>query len=103
MSEEPPMTTHKTVTVQERLSEANFRELIALLRREGKYSGVWFADKLLLAADLLSERERLADAARNALLLIEVSEFPDTGSLDEDAIADELREVLTQLNGGRNV
>lgn len=36
------------------MREANDRELIALLRREAKHSGVWFADKLEEAAERLA-------------------------------------------------
>lgn len=39
----------------------NDKHLIALLRREGTFSGVWFADDLLKAANLI---ERLATAIR---------------------------------------
>lgn len=43
------------------LSEANRKERIALLRREGRYSGVWFADHLLWAADEIEAAMRSKD------------------------------------------
>jgi hypothetical protein len=58
-----------------RLSPANYRELIALLRREGKHSGVWFADNLLTAADELEARAAIealpARTDERALKLVE--------------------------------
>lgn len=41
--------------------------LIALLRREGQHSGVWFADKLLEAADALEQAERDRDRLQSIL------------------------------------
>jgi hypothetical protein len=45
-------------------SSGNLVELAALLCREGLHSGVWFADKLIEAADALSRLERVTEAAR---------------------------------------
>lgn len=42
---------------------ANDRHLVALLRREGRHSGVWFGDQLLKAAALI---EHLAASVENA-------------------------------------
>jgi hypothetical protein len=52
---------------------AEMQELIALLRREGTYSGVWFSEQLLKAADhlaliepVMEENEALRDALERA-------------------------------------
>jgi hypothetical protein len=50
---------------QEAWADVNTAHLIALLRREGKYSGVWFSEKLTRAACLLDDaRHRIVATQR---------------------------------------
>ncbi len=46
---------------------ANLGHLIALLRREGRHSGVWFADHLLTAADHLEAFSRALTPASSPI------------------------------------
>ncbi len=56
-------------TEVEKLSPANYAERIGLLRREGRHSGLWFAEHLLWAATMLeaqaTEIERLKGGLRH--------------------------------------
>ncbi len=86
------------------------QDLIALLRREAEYSGVWFSDKLSEAANLIERQARVIEEAREALEKVKDINvhqtnghlYPSTESGWEDAFHDAYEVAYNALEDMEN-